>query len=85
LVLSIPPQSWSSLATRSPSYPPTSTRPPRACSSWSVTSTPAADGTRASAPARPGSPGGWDSTWAPHVNGSEWPAPWGHSRFSPRL
>jgi hypothetical protein len=41
-------------------------------------------GTRASAPARPGSPGVWGSTWARPGNGSGSPAPWGLCLSSPR-
>jgi len=38
--------------------------------SWTGSSTHKGDGTRAFAPAPPGSPGGWGSIWAPPVNGS---------------
>jgi hypothetical protein len=42
------------------------------------------DGTRASAPAPPGSAGGWDSIWARPVNASGWRAPSGRCRSSPK-
>src|SRR5262249_34637682 len=55
----------SSWAMRSRCSPFISTRRPCACSISSVSLTSARAGTTASAPAPPGWPGAWASTWAP--------------------